>query len=272
MDFAFFGLKRRPFSPVPDPACCVAVESCATAKTTLRQCLELGRGIAVLTAPAGLGKTLLCARLAEELRDRFAVVFLTTPTFASPRALLQTLVSELGQRHLRLEEQELRLRLQSATRQLRPNRAGLVVIADEAHLLPARVLEELRALTNLIQDGEPLVRLLFSGQLELEEKLALPALSALAQRIGAHLNLIPLSRQESEKYVAERIAWAGGRLADVFSPDAVRLIVQASDGVPRALNQLCEQSLLMAATKRERPVREASVREALQELRQLPLH
>ena len=269
---AFFGLLRRPFSPVPNAACLAQVDSAEAAYSTLLDCLELGRGIAVLTAPAGLGKTLLCRRLAAALQQRFAVAFLATAPAPTRRALLQTILYELGHQNVRAGEGELRMRLAKSVRQLPSERAGLVLILDEAHLIPERLLEEARALTSLSIEGEPLVRLLLSGQLSLEEKLASPRLADLGQRIGCHCTLAALTQEESRNYLTARVDWAGGHVCEVFTPEALRLIAHASDGSPRALNQLGEECLLIAARRQERPARESTVLEALRELQQLPLH
>src|SRR5262249_5360613 len=156
-----------------------------------------GRGIGVLTAPAGLGKTLVCQRLARELSHRFSVAFLPSGNFLTRRALLQAVLFELGHSFVRMGDQELRLALSATPQAIRPSRQALVLIVDEAHLLAARMLEELRALLNLGEGGEPLVRLIVSGQLALEETLSRPECDAFNQRIASQVMLPSLSRDES---------------------------------------------------------------------------
>ena len=268
---SFFGLAKRPFLTMPDPACFVPIEGIYQAYSSLAQCAIDGRGIGVLTAPAGLGKTLVCQRLAKELEDRFTVVFLPTANFLTRRSLLQAILFELGHSYVRMGDQELRLALTSVIRRLRPGRGTIALIVDEAHLLAPRMLEELRALTNFADAGESLLRLIISGQLSLDETLSTPALLAFNQRIGIQTTLESLTRDESVEYVSRRLALAGANVTDVFSEDALSTICEASDGSPRCLNQLCDHSLLLGYLGSQKPVVHETVRDALNDLKQLPL-
>jgi hypothetical protein len=168
-------------------------------------------------------------------------------------------------------EQELRLELQSALRDAATRSEGLVLVIDEAHRLNARLLEEIRILSDFAQGGTPLVRVLLSGQLLLEEILAESPNSALNQRIACHVTLAPLSRSESCHYLTSRIERAGASPAATLSPAAIQLIAHVSDGSPRCLNQLADHSLLLGYVAEQKPVGEQLVREALDDLKQLPL-
>jgi type II secretory pathway predicted ATPase ExeA len=268
---SFFGLAKRPFTTMPDPACFVPIDGIYQAYSSLAQCAIDGRGIGVLTAPAGLGKTLICHRLAQELEARFTVVFLPTANFLTRRSLLQAILFELGHSYVRMGDQELRLALTSVIRRLRPGRGTIALIVDEAHLLAPRMLEELRALTNFSDAGESLLRLVISGQLSLEETLTQPAMLAFNQRVGVQTTLQPLTHDESAEYVSRRLVLAGANVTDIFSDDALLTICEASDGSPRCLNQLCDHSLLLSYLGSQKPVAHETVRDALDDLKQLPL-
>ena len=269
---AHFGLKRRPFAATPDPLCFLASGTVQAALDEIVVCVEQGQGIAVVTAPAGTGKTLLCERLRSELGERFESVLLRHASFLTRRALLQTILCELNHSYRQQDEQELRLELSPAIRALRPQREALVLICDEAHQLSEDLLEELRILSDLADHGRPLVRLVLVGQLGLEETLALPSLEALSQRIRAHVCLETLNRAGSLDYIDYRLTWAGGRTEEIFTAAALELVSRAADGVPRCLNQLCDHALLLAYVAEQQPVPAKMIREALQDLRQLPLH
>ena len=269
---ASFDLKRRPFGATPDATCFLAAAPIQAALDEILVCIEQGQGISVLTAPAGVGKTLLCERLRLELGSRFETVFLRHASFLTRRALLQTLLCELNHSYQHPSEQELRLALWPAIRELQPEREALVLICDEAHQLSKSLIEELRILADFAEAGKPLVRLVLVGQLNLEEKLTLPSLEAFNQRIRAHVNLPTFDRAGTLDYIDYRLTWAGGRTDEIFTPQALDMIVQASDGVPRCINQLADHTLLLAFVAEQRPVREELVREALNDLRQLPLH
>lgn len=268
---AWFGLSRRPFSATPDPSCFFSTEATRGAVDELTVCLESGQGVALLLGPAGSGKTLICSQVAQELRRQFSVVALTHSGFGSRRALLQTLLSELGQPYASLGEQELRLRLVPAIRERGQSTRGLVLIVDEAEHLSEGLLEELRMLADLAEGGTPLVRLLLSGQPRLEETLAHPQLQPLNQRLRSHVCLPTFTREESREYIDYRLTWAGGRLAEVFDESALEAIVDACDGLPRCLNQLGDHVLLLSYVAEQKPVARLAVEEALDDLRHLPL-
>jgi type II secretory pathway predicted ATPase ExeA len=267
---AYFRLQRRPFSATPDPSCFFAPEPVQELFDELILRAESGQGIGILTAAAGTGKTLLCRRMAAELAARFTPIYLPNANFPTRRALLQSILFELGKRFSRLEEQELRLAVYATLKQLTLAGRGAVMIVDEAHLLNERLLEELRMLASLAEGEEPLTRLILAGQFSLEEKLAEPALAALNQRIACHACLEPLTRQQSIDYINFRIAWAGGDSARIFAPQALERIAAACNGLPRCLNQLCDHVLLLSYVQEQPRVSETAVSEALVDLRQLP--
>lgn len=269
---AYYRLTKRPFAATPDAGCFYASEAIQEIHDQLLLRAETAQGIGLLTAPAGTGKTLLCRRLAIELRDDFTPIYLANANFPTRRALLQAILFELGQKYSGMEEQELRLELVSALKDLVRSGRPAVLIIDEAHLLNDRLLEEVRTLASVSEEDAPLLRVILSGQLELEEKLIDPALEALNQRVACHVYLEPLTRRESIDYIIFRIEWAGGQVADLFTDEALDRIAQASNGLPRCLNQLSDHSLLLAYVQELPRVTHEIVDEALSDLKQLPLH
>lgn len=269
---AFFQLSKRPFSATADTSCFFAPEPVEEALDELILRVESGQGIGILTAAPGIGKTLLCRRLIAELRDKLLPAFLATTNFPTRRALLQAVLFELGQPYSGLDEQELRLELLSAVRSLALDGRSALVVIDEAHLLSDRLLEEVRLLANLSDGTNPLIQVVLSGQLSLEERLTSPALEALNQRVACHVYLEPFTRQQSIDYVAFRLNWAGGNCSRIFAPDALDLVAHACNGIPRCINQLCDHSLLLAYVAEAQPVGVSFVEDALADLKQLPLH
>ena len=265
---AFFGLARRPFAAAPDPASFVLVPAAAAAFDRIERCVRDGAGVAVLTAVAGAGKTQLCLRLEQALRDGFAVAYLPNAGFPSRRGLLQAALYELGRPQLRLGEAELRQELFTLARE---QEQGVVLILDEAHRYSERILDEVRAVANLVEGGKPVVRVVLAGQLELEEKLADPQLDGLNERIGVQVSLPRLTAAESHAYLRDRTTATGGRIETLFAADALELLVRACGGLPRCLNQLADHSLLLGFVAERRPVDIGLVQEALDDLRRLPL-
>ena len=165
---ACFGFRGRPFQSAPQDELFVPLEPTVGAIEQLVQAAERGDGIGVVTAAPGAGKTVVCREVKARLEPKFATVLLASCSFPTRRAMLQSILFEMGCEYARLSEQETRLHLLQAAQAVMPARQGLVIIADEAHQLSPRLLEELRCLTNHVEKGQPLIRVLVSGQLALE--------------------------------------------------------------------------------------------------------
>jgi type II secretory pathway predicted ATPase ExeA len=135
-------------------------------------------------------------------------------------------------------------------------RAGetTVLIVDEAQNLTYPVLEEIRLLTNLETSTEKLLQIVLSGQQELEEKLKLPQLRQLRQRIMLRCKTSPLTKEQTHDYIAERLRIAGASGELIFGPKSVETIHLYSLGIPRVVNLLCEHSLINAYVEQQRPI------------------
>ncbi len=270
-----FGFIRRPFTAGPDFELFAENESALSAFEAIEYCLRGGQGIAVLTGPTGIGKTMLCHRLINELRDEHCISFLPSPGTSSRLGLLQAIYFGLGKRvkrrHAGISDSEMRLELIDSIRSLRVHSTGIVVIVDEAHLLDPAQLEEIRILASFTDRGQPLVRPLLSGNPELEERLLEPGLKALSQRIRCQRYLQPLTKAESIDFIRHQLVRAGSRNRDVFEEPALHAIAEAADGNPRCINQLCDQALYVAARDGLQKVNSQTINTSLEDLIQLPL-
>jgi type II secretory pathway predicted ATPase ExeA len=150
---------------------------------------------------------------------------------------------------------------------LERHRAGeiAVLIVDEAQNLTYPVLEEIRLLTNLETSTEKLLQIVLSGQPELEEKLKLPQLRQLRQRIVLRCKTFPLTKEQTHDYIAERLRIAGTRGELIFSPQAVEAIHLYSSGIPRVINLLCEHSLINSYVEQQRPITQKIVDDVARE-------
>ncbi len=267
---SFFQLAARPFLSSPLAERYYPAGAVEHARETVVRCVERAEGPALILGPAGTGKSTLCQVIAQQLRDRFRVAMLASARLCTRRALLQNILFELKLPYRDRDEGELRLSLIDA---LEPSDAcphGMLLIVDEAHMLPLRLLEEIRMITNLVRHGQPRVRLVLAASMILEERLASPRLESFNQRVAARCYLQSMSRDETCSYVRAQLLAVGGNPDTIFTADALHAVHRATDGIPRLVNQVCDHVLLLAAIGRRTPVTAAGVEEAWADLQQLP--
>jgi type II secretory pathway predicted ATPase ExeA len=265
-----FGLTRRPFVAVPQVDYYFPARAIEGARTTLARCIQRGEGAGLVIGPSGTGKTLLCLLLAEQFRRSFQVAMLSSGRLSTRRALFQAILYELGRPYRDMDEGELRLAVTDYLNTGNGMSHGMVLLVDEAHTLPFRLLEEIRLLTNLAQGGQPLVRLVLAGGPTLEERLANPKLDSFSQRLIARCYLDAFNRTETQEFVQSQINAAGGCGGQVFPDAACQNVFQATGGIPRLINQVCDHALLLAYVAGQRRVEPEGVEEAWADLQQLP--
>jgi type II secretory pathway predicted ATPase ExeA len=268
---SFFGFVKRPFLAVSTLDRYFPASSIEQTFQTASRAIQRGEGPIAIFGGIGLGKTMCCLRIAESFRRNFEVVMLASSQLITRRALLQSLLFELRMPYREMSEGELRLTLMNRLQPSTENPSdGLVLIVDEAQTLSTKLLEELRLLTNVVRNGVPRVRLVLCGNLRLEESLGNPIMESLNQRMAARCYLTPLSAQETGLYVKHKIELSGVESSSIITRDALDAIYRGSDGIPRLIDQLADQALMLAAADRERPVSAAMVGRAWCMLQQLP--
>lgn len=265
-----FALSYRPFPPAAAASCYVPVGSIEESRQAVARCVQRASGPAVVIGGAGTGKTMLCEVLAEQFSQQLCVAHLNNGRLPTPRALLQAILFELGRPYREMDENELRLSLADFLASTEDCPEGLLLIIDEAHTLPVRNFEELRLLTNNASQGQSRVRLVLAGASSLEERLASPKLESFHQRIAARAYLENMSREETTAFICGQIASVGGSPEQMFPADAQKAVFDATDGIPRLVNQLCDHTLIVAYVNQQRSVTAATVQEAWADLQQLP--
>jgi len=266
---AFFGLRQRPFAAIPDAQFYFPVEAMEQAKTNLLRAVGRAEGVGLIIGSAGTGKSLLCALVAEHCRQQFQIAMLTSARLCTRRALLQNILFELKLPFRDMEEGELRLSLIDHLEPSDRCANGVLLIVDEGHTLPLRLLEEIRMITNLVRGGQPRVRLVLAGDPELEEKLATPRLASFQQRIAVRCYMHNLSQSETAQMVQHQLQRAGAKLP-IFDDAALVALHQATDGVPRLVNQVCDHALVLACAGGKRTIDARGIEEAWSDLQQLP--
>lgn len=267
---SFFNLDARPFEVAPIPSRYFPAQAIELARQTLSRTVGRAEGPGLLIGPSGTGKTTLCHVLADHFKDSFRIAMLAGARLCTRKALLQNILFELDLPYKNLDEGELRLSLMD---HLEPGETcpnGMLLVVDEADTLPLRLLEEIRIIANLVRNDAPRVHLVLAGGMRLEERFASPKLESFNQRVVARCYMHALSVEETAAYTRSQIATVGGDPDAIFSDDAFRAIHQASDGIPRLVNQICDHALIMASAGGRTNLDAAGIQEAWADLQQLP--
>jgi type II secretory pathway predicted ATPase ExeA len=267
---AIFNLGSRPFPAAPRTDCYFPSTVVENARKSLARCIDRGEGPGLIVGPAGTGKTLLCQMLAEQFAGRFAVALLSSGRLATRQALLQAVLYELRRPYRGMDEGELRLLLLDYLEPVAGGNDGLLLLIDEAHTLPLRLLEEVRMISNLVRAGQPRVRVVLAGSSTLEEHFASPKLQSFSQRLAARCYLESLDCVETAEYVRAQIGSAGGNASQLFRDEAMSSIYRATDGIPRLINQVCDHALILASLGGLEQINSEAIEEAWADLQQLP--
>jgi general secretion pathway protein A len=261
----FFGLRESPFNVNPDPRYLYLTRQIQEALAGLTYGIQNRKGFILLTGEVGTGKTTLLNRLLDWLRgQRVATAFIFNSRL-EVNHLFDFMMADFEIPYDSREKSHVLLRLNQWL--LDRYRLGetAVLIVDEAQNLSSEVLEEIRLLTNLETSTEKLLQIVLTGQPELEEKLKVPELRQLRQRITLRCHTAALSLDETYGYIAERLRIAGSNGEPIFSKEAIQMVHQYSRGIPRVVNLLCEHSMINAYVDSLRPVPAHLVEEVARE-------
>ena len=235
---------------------------------SVERCIRRGEGMALVVGAPGTGKSLLLSMVAEHVRDDFDVALLSGASICTRRARWQSILAAIGERFRGIDEGELRMAIVERIRGLAATGSGLVILVDEAATLPTRLIEELRLLTN-VPTPLPAVHIVLAGGLRLEELLAAPRMESLAQRIAVRGYLESLDHAETMAYLRTQTKAAGLEWDRLFAAGTDDAVFRATDGVPRLINQVCDQALVLVA-ECNRPVTPADIATAWREIQRLP--
>ena len=265
----FFGLDDIPFTLTPDPRFIVFTPSYNEVLASLYYGLENAKGLIVLTGEVGTGKTTALRWILRRLDSSVLAAYVFNPRLSidefyhhvtqmlgikdwtNKSELLNTMGQVLEERH----------------------RRGLrtVIIIDEAHELSDYVLEEIRLLLNFESDNAKHLQIVLTGQPELRDKLNQANLRQLKQRVALRCAMHSFPNvEEVERYITERLLIAGSDQPNVFTPDAVDFIYQCSEGIPRNINNLCDNAMLSAYSAGERTIGRQIIEEVADNLDMLP--
>lgn len=258
---SFFGLSEKPFSLNPDPGFLYLGRDHSRALSMLEFGLASETGVVVITGEIGSGKTTLVRALLNQLDDGYTVGLITN-THKAFGELIHWVSMAFGLEHEGRDK--VGLYNQFVEFMIAEYAAGrrVVIIVDEAQNMSADTLEELRVISNINADKDIVMQLVLVGQPELRETLAQPRMKQFVQRISSYFYLKPLNLHETREYIEHRLKTAGAR-GRIFDYEAVYLIHQNSEGVPRVVNTLCHLACTYAYAEQTKKITGDLVREVI---------
>lgn len=261
-----FNFTAEPFRLSPDHHFCYEHSAYAKARAYMAYAYMRAEGFAMITGRPGTGKTTLIGDLIDSLADESVTTANLVCTQLEANDLLKMVAYSFGISTQVVEKGELLQRMTELFH--RWNREGrrALLIVDEAQDLTVSAMEELRLLTNIQSNGQPLLQIFLLGQPELRELVLRPEMEQVHQRIVAASHLKSLEQGETEAYIRhrlERVGWSGD---PAISKSVFPLVYKFSEGVPRRINLICSRLLLHCAVENRHQVGVADVKEVITEL------
>ncbi|UCG39182.1 MAG: AAA family ATPase [bacterium] len=242
-----YGLSAKPFDKTPNPAFFYRSPIHEEALARLQYGTE-EREFTILTGEIGTGKTLLSRALIDSLDDQYLPILLINPRL-TPNQFLKTVASRLGIGSPSFFRTNLLDQINEALFRLYEEGRCPVIIIDEAQLIPSKAtFDEIRLLTNFQLDEANLLSLILIGQTELRRRLKHNSFDAIRQRVGIRYHLGPMGREDTGNYISHRLQVAGGD-PGLVTPEAADVIFRYSGGLPRVINNIVSNALLMGFSK-----------------------
>ena len=261
----FYGLKQKPFNLTPDPEFIFFTEKHREAFAHLVYGIKERRGFIEITGEVGTGKTTLCRALLNEFEEDIKLALILNPALSDVELLL-AINQELFVPNQGESKKDLLDALNDYLIEQHSHSVNVVLIIDESQNLSKETLEQIRMISNLETAKAKLIQIVLVGQPELMEKLKSPELRQLNQRITVRYHISNLSVEETSAYIYHRLRIAGSEGRIIFTPDAIKLIHQYSQGIPRLINAICDQALLAGYVSERFQIDSPLIKLALQEL------
>ena len=266
---SFFGLTEYPFNLTPDPKFVVVTPGYNETLAGIYYGIEMAKGLTVITGEVGTGKTMALRWIIRRLDSNVLASYIFNPHL-SVEDFYHHLTDMLALKNWS-NKSELLSQLGVLLEQRNQRGLRTVLIVDEAHELSDEVLEEIRLLLNFESDTAKHLQIILAGQPELTERLRQPNLRQLKQRVAFRCKVPILPNvDEAERFITDRLVIAGSERPNIFSRDAIEMIYQCSAGIPRQINNLCDNALLTAYSANKNTVDRAIIEEVAENLDMLP--
>ena len=240
-----FGLREAPFRITPHTEFFFSGANRGATLEALLYAITAGEGMVKVTGEVGSGKTMLCRVLMERLPQTVETIYLAVPSLTRDEMLAE-IAGDLGLETAGANTTKLLRALQERLIEIHSSGRQVVALIDEAHAMPLATLEEIRLLSNLETGTEKLLQIVLFGQPELDAHLGLAHMRQLKERITHSFTLAPLPPREIRDYLNFRLRAAGYHGPDLFGPEVLRIIADASEGLTRRINIFADKTLLAA--------------------------
>ena len=260
-----FGLKRPPFKITPDTSLFFEGNQRGAALEALMYAIRSGEGIIKVVGEVGSGKTMLCRMLEVRLANDVDVIYIANPSL-SPDNILHVIAHELQlDVNNGMSKVDVMQRIQAHLLKKHANNRQVVLFVEEAQSMPIETLEEIRLLSNLETDENKLLQMVLFGQPELDEKLSVPHIRQLKERITQSFYLSPFPPDDTLQYLNFRLRAVGYKGPDVFNKKTAGAVKKYSNGLTRRINIIADKSLLAAFSEGSHTVTTSHIKSAAQD-------
>ena len=262
---AFFGLNQKPFLLKPEPSMAYGSEMHNEAFAMLRYGIEEQKDFVLLTGDIGTGKTTLLQALTSIVGDKVHTCHINNPNLTN-KEFYTILSKKFGFGDYTDNKGTFILEFEDLLSECHKNDERIILIIDEAQILPTPLLEEIRLLSNQNAQNHGILSIFLVGQPEFNVRLNEEQLAPLRQRISTRAHLSPFSSDDTKKYIQYRLRKAGAKDDKIFSDEAITLIHQEAKGIPRLINIICDKAMLQAFADDQKVIDQEIIKNCVQEL------
>ncbi|MFH1458691.1 MAG: AAA family ATPase [Candidatus Omnitrophota bacterium] len=261
----FYAFSEKPFNTTPDSRFFFPSTKHQEALNSLIYAINERKGFVVITGEIGAGKTTVCRTLLNKLDINTRVATITN-THLTCKELIAEILEEFQVNYAPGTKQKLLSQLNAFLIKQLAAGINVILIIDEAQNLSTKVLEEVRMLSNLETEKEKLIQIILVGQPQLKEKLKNIRLEQFKQRVAVFYHLSSLNRQETQNYISHRLKLVSANgTYDLFNSEAIDLVHQHSNGIPRVINLICDSALLSGYIYDVKKITEKIIDEVIKE-------
>ena len=258
----FYGLEREPFGVTPDPDFLFMTPGHREVLAQLMYAIQERKGFILVTAEVGMGKTTLLQTLRQELDSTTAVAYVSNSMLPF-QGILEYMLEEFELEKPGESHAQRLVTLQNFLLERHRTGQNTVLILDEAQNLYPQTLEQIRLLSNFETTKDKILQIILVGQPELLDRLEMPELRQLKQRIGMICSIPPMTRAGTRNYIRTRLRMAGAQDLGVFGEDALQRIADYAEGIPRVVSTVCDHCLLIGYADQTRRVDADVVEQAI---------